>query len=111
VYGCVIYKTGFGLDDWIYCEFYIHTVRDHRQYNIIVILHTSQFTVAHALGFTASTSRILATVLAVSLALQITCEVFFAPPNSFLAIPGATNSETRLDSTRQLLYTPLYSVF
>jgi hypothetical protein len=22
--GCVTYKTGFGLDDWIYCTLYIH---------------------------------------------------------------------------------------
>jgi hypothetical protein len=27
----VTYKTGFGLDDWIYCILYIHTVRDYRQ--------------------------------------------------------------------------------
>jgi hypothetical protein len=26
----VIYKTGFGLDDWIYCASYIHTFRDYR---------------------------------------------------------------------------------
>jgi hypothetical protein len=26
----VTYKTGFGLDDLIYCTYYIHTVRDYR---------------------------------------------------------------------------------
>jgi hypothetical protein len=26
----VIDKTGSGLDDWIYCTLYIHTVRDYR---------------------------------------------------------------------------------
>jgi hypothetical protein len=29
VYGCLSYKTGFGLDDWIYCTLYIHIVRDY----------------------------------------------------------------------------------
>jgi hypothetical protein len=27
----VTYKTGFGLDDWIYCTLYIRTFRDYRQ--------------------------------------------------------------------------------
>jgi hypothetical protein len=58
---CVTYKTGFGLDDWIYCALYIYTVRDYRQYSAIVTLHTFQFTVTHALGFSVFTSRILAT--------------------------------------------------
>jgi hypothetical protein len=62
----VTYKTGFGFDDWIYCTLYIHTVRDYRQYSAIAILHTLQFTVAHAPGFLAVTSRILATDLSQS---------------------------------------------
>jgi hypothetical protein len=62
----VTYKTGFGLDDWIYCTLYIHTVRDYRQYGAIAILHTLQFTVTHALGFSVFTSRILATDLSQS---------------------------------------------
>jgi hypothetical protein len=53
-------KTGFGLDDWIYCTLYIHTVLDYRQYSAIGILHTSQFAVAHTLGFSVFTSHILA---------------------------------------------------
>jgi hypothetical protein len=53
-------------------------------YNSIADLHTSQFTVTHALGFSIFTSRNLATELSVSLSLQI--KVFFVPPNSFLAI-------------------------
>jgi hypothetical protein len=64
--GCVNYKKGFGLDDWIYCALYIHTVRDYRQYSAIAILHTFQFTSAHALGFSVFTSRILATDLSPS---------------------------------------------
>jgi hypothetical protein len=62
----VAYKTGFGLDGWIYCTLYIHTVRDYRQYSAIAILHTFQFTVAHTLGFSVLTSRILATDLSQS---------------------------------------------
>jgi hypothetical protein len=56
----VIYKTGFGLDDWINCHL-IQTTRDYRQYSTIAILHTLQFTVAHGLGFSVFTSLILAT--------------------------------------------------
>jgi hypothetical protein len=48
------YRRGFGLDDWIYCTLYA------------VDLHTSQFTVAHALGFSVFTSRLLATDLSQS---------------------------------------------
>jgi hypothetical protein len=59
------YKTGFGLDDWIY-NLHIHTVQDYWQYNTIAILHTFQFTVAHALEFSAFTSHILATDLSQS---------------------------------------------
>jgi hypothetical protein len=82
----VTYKTGFGLDVWIYCTLYIHTIRDYRQYYAIAILHTLRFTTAHALGFSDFTSRTLATDLSVSLTLQFTREVFFSQPNSFLAI-------------------------
>jgi hypothetical protein len=49
--------------DWM-AEFintlYIHTVRDYRQYSTVALLHTFQFTIAHALGFSVFTSRILA---------------------------------------------------
>jgi hypothetical protein len=58
--------TGTGLDDWIYFTLYIRTVRNYRQYSAIAILHTSQFTAAHALGFSVFTSRILATDLSQS---------------------------------------------
>jgi hypothetical protein len=50
-------------------------------------LHTLQFAVTHALEFSVSTSRILATDLTtVPLSLQITYEVSFSHPNSFLVI-------------------------
>jgi hypothetical protein len=42
---------------------YIHTTRGYGQYSAIAILHTFQFTVARALGFSVFTIRILPTVL------------------------------------------------
>jgi hypothetical protein len=59
----VIYKTGLGLDDWIYCALYIDTNRDYKQYSAISDLHTLQFTVEYALGSSVFTSRIMATDL------------------------------------------------
>jgi hypothetical protein len=62
-------------------------------YGATARLHTSQFAVAHALGFSVFTRRILATdFITVSLSLQVTHEVFFAQPNCATA-----NSE---DSTQ-----------
>jgi hypothetical protein len=58
----VTYKNGSGLDDWIYWHL-IHTTRDYRQYSAIADLHTLQFTVTHAIGFSVFISRILATDL------------------------------------------------
>jgi hypothetical protein len=58
----VTYKTGFGLDDWIYSHV-IHTTQDYRQYSAIADLHTLQFTVTHALRFSVFTRRFLATDL------------------------------------------------
>jgi hypothetical protein len=66
VYRCVTFKTGFVLDDWIYCTLYIHTVRDYKQYSAIAVLHTLQVTVTHVLGFSVFISRILATDLSQS---------------------------------------------
>jgi hypothetical protein len=55
----VTYKTGFGLD----LLHHIHTTRAYKQYSAIADLHTIQFIVTHALGFSVFTSRILATDL------------------------------------------------
>jgi hypothetical protein len=69
--------------------FNIHKTRDYRQYGAIALLHILQFTVTrthartHTLGFSVFISRILATDLSVSLLLQLTYEVCFAPLNSF----------------------------
>jgi hypothetical protein len=57
---CVTYKTGLGLDDWIYCTLSVHNTQDYRQYRTIAIIHTLQFAVAHALGFSVFTSHSLA---------------------------------------------------
>jgi hypothetical protein len=47
----VTYKTGFRLDDWIYCTIYIHTTWDYRQYSSITDLHTLQFPLHTHYGF------------------------------------------------------------
>jgi hypothetical protein len=74
------------LDGWIYWHL-IHSTWDYRQYNTITDLHTLQFTVTHTLGFSVFTSCIPATgFIPVSRSLQITHEVFFLEPHSFLAI-------------------------
>jgi hypothetical protein len=50
---CVTYMTGVGLDDWIYWHL-IQSTRNYMQYSAIAILHTLQFTAAHALRFQSS---------------------------------------------------------
>jgi hypothetical protein len=98
----VTYKTGFRLDDWIYFVLYIHTVRDYRQYSAITILHTLQFTVAHILGFSVFTSRILATDLSHS-----HCN-FISHMKSSCHYSAGVNSEdsTTFDYSELLFYIP-----
>jgi hypothetical protein len=93
------------LDGWIYWR-HIHTTRDYRQYSATADPHTLQFTVTHALGFSVFTSRILATdFITVSLTLQITYKVLFAPSNSFIAIIlQLPISKTRLYSIQLKLF-------
>jgi hypothetical protein len=57
---------GFGLDDRIYCTLYIHAVQAYTQHSTITILHTIQFTVTHAPGFSVFASCILAVGLSQS---------------------------------------------
>jgi hypothetical protein len=57
-------KMGSSWDDWIFTSWVTHSLLvtlTHRQYSAIADIHTFQFTVAHAIGFSPSTSRILAT--------------------------------------------------
>jgi hypothetical protein len=51
--------------DWMigFIALYAFTTRDYRLYSAIADLHTSQFTVAHVLGFSVFTSLIMATDL------------------------------------------------
>jgi hypothetical protein len=82
----VTYKSGFGLDDWIYWHL-IRTTRDYRQYSAISV--NTHFAVHRS-----TRTRILSLhqsspgngFIVVSLSLQITREVFFAPSSSFLAL-------------------------
>jgi uncharacterized membrane protein YqaE (UPF0057 family) len=62
----VTYKTGFGLDDCIYCIFTFTQLGTTGNHSAIAILHTFQFTVIHALGLSIFTCRILATDLSQS---------------------------------------------
>jgi hypothetical protein len=78
-------------------------------YSAIAILRTFQFTVAHALGFSAFTSHILATDLSQSHCnfksrVKTSCHSLI-PVLPFLQLPFP---KTRLDS-RLLFYTPCYS--
>jgi hypothetical protein len=100
--------TASGLNGWVYWRLYIYTVRDYRQYSAIAILHTFQFTVTHALGFSVLTSRVLATELS-----QCHCNFKSHVKSSwhrpipffpFLWMPIR-------NSTRLLLYAPLYSAY
>jgi hypothetical protein len=54
---------GSSLDDWIYWFLLCTVSLNYKPYSSIADLHTFQFTVAHALGFSVSTSRILETDL------------------------------------------------
>jgi hypothetical protein len=90
---CVTYKTGIGLDDWIYWHL-IHTTRDYR--HLQLYRWCTHFTVhRYALGFSVFTSRILA------MSRQITHEVFFSQPDSFLAISSQSHS-TAIFRTRPI---------
>jgi hypothetical protein len=51
------------------------TLKSHRQYITITDLYTFQFTVAHALGFSVSTSRLLAMDLHTETSTQITTSI------------------------------------
>jgi hypothetical protein len=65
---------------------------DYKQHNAIADVHTLQFTVTHALGFSVFISRILTTDTdTVSLSLQITHEVLFSQPDSFLAVSSQSS--------------------
>jgi hypothetical protein len=72
-YNTVTYKgvrgtnnNGSMSDDWIYWPFFVqsllitsNTTRTYKPYSAIADLHTFQFTAAHALGISVSTSRCL----------------------------------------------------
>jgi hypothetical protein len=70
--------TSSSSDDWIYYHFgYNHSQLELIfNYNAIAILRTFQFTVAHALGLSVFTSRILATELNTETSTSNRYEVF-----------------------------------
>jgi hypothetical protein len=92
---------------------YTFTTSGYKQYSAIADLHTSQFTVTQALGFSASIVVSWQRIYD-SLWLQITHQVFFSQPNSSLPIildsiqficsqvhiPAGWRLETRLFTSR-----------
>jgi hypothetical protein len=54
---------GFSLHDWIYWQLIYSQLATTGNYSATAELHSLQFTVIHAIGFTVFTSRILATDL------------------------------------------------
>jgi hypothetical protein len=55
--------TGSSSDDWIYWHFGYTLSLNYSSHSAIADLHNLQFAVGHALGFSVSTSRLLATDL------------------------------------------------
>jgi hypothetical protein len=102
--------------DWVIGFITPYTLTSYyRQYSAIAILHTLQFTVAHALGFSVFPSRILATDLSQTQWHFKSLEAFFAQSNFFLPllcncelniIPSS--SPARLESRTRLYSLLLY---
>jgi hypothetical protein len=98
----VTYKKGFGLDDWIYCNLYIHNSGLQAIQRYRWSTHFN-FIITHALGFSILTSRVLATdSVTVSLSLQITHEVSLLQPNFFSTILQLPIPKTWLKSNSLL---------
>jgi hypothetical protein len=95
--------TGSSSDDWILLALWLQPLLITLHHNPITIPHTLQSTVAQALGFSISTSRLLATGLNTETALQITmkssCHFFnhhgmpikFSDSNSSVSVLHGTN--------------------
>jgi hypothetical protein len=66
--------TGCSSDDWILLVLLLHVPLITVNYNLIAILHNLYFTVAHALGLSVSTSRLLANDLNTGTSTSNHCE-------------------------------------
>jgi hypothetical protein len=95
----VTYKTGFWIG-WLHLLLLIHShnsrVQAIQRYRYSTHI---QFTVPHSLGFYVFIVVSWQRIYQVSLSLQLTREVFFAPPNSSLAISSQSTS-TAISRTR-----------
>jgi hypothetical protein len=76
---------------------------NYNQYSAIAILHAFQFNVAHALGFSVSTSRLLATDLTTETGTSNHYEVFWP----FLVQSAWTADSPELDSILQFCRQPI----
>jgi hypothetical protein len=98
------YQTGCGLVIGFIAL--IHSTRNYKSYSAIAVLHTLQFTVTHALLFSVFTSRNLATdfnTVIIPVCHCSTHKVFFAQPNSFLAI-SSQSFNCHLNRLSQFLF-------
>jgi hypothetical protein len=80
---------------------------NYNQYSAIADLHTFQFTVAHAVGFSVSTSRLLATDLNTETIISNRYEVFLP----FLVQSPWTVDSPELDPILQFYRQPISSLF
>jgi hypothetical protein len=71
--------TGPSSYDWILLARWLQSLLITLSYNAIAILYSLQFTVAHALGYSVSTSRLLATDLNTETSTSNHYEVFLSP--------------------------------
>jgi hypothetical protein len=60
---CVTKITGSSSDDWIYWHFGYTLSLNYNYYSALTDLHTFQFTVTHALGFSVFIIRLVVTEL------------------------------------------------
>jgi hypothetical protein len=102
--------TGSGSDDWIYSPLGYTLSLNYTYYTgNTADLHTFQFTVVHALGFSVSTSRLLVTDRSTETSTQITTNIIhkisqshFKSSQAFYELPVAVSYRelnwTQLDS-------------
>jgi hypothetical protein len=91
--------TGSSSDDWIFGTLVTISLNHiyYRQYSAIADLHTLQFTNAHALGFSVSTSRLLAT--------DLNTNCHFKSPRSLLLILSSITLYSSVLIGTQLIFT------
>jgi hypothetical protein len=108
--------TGFGLNDWIYWRLLCTISLNYNQYSANSDLPTFQFTVAHALGFSVSTSRCLVADLNTGTITSNHYEVFLSfffnhlgPPTPWIRPNSPILSITTTTTTTTILASQIQS--